>query len=205
MDEQQTPIVYVVDDDPAVCRSLGLLIKGVGLDVCTYNTAEDFLAGFDRDRPGCLVVDVRMPGMSGLDLQHQLNEEGINLPAIVITGHGDIPMAVDAMKAGVVDFVEKPFRDQLLLDNVQKALQLGAQSRNRQAISTDIETKASHLTPREEEVMNLLIDGRSSKTIAYELGISQKTVDFHRAHILEKMEVDSVVELVLLTRQPQPV
>jgi len=204
MNEQQIPIVYVVDDDQAVCQSLGLLIKGVGLDVCTYNSAEDFLANYDPDRQGCLVVDVRMPGMSGLELQNQLNEQGINLPTIVITAHGDIPMAVDAMRAGVVDFVEKPFRDQFLLDNIQKALQLSAQSRSHQAITAEIETKTSHLTPREEEIMNLLVDGRSGKTIAYELGISQKTVDFHRAHILEKMGVDSVVELILLTHQPQP-
>ncbi|MHC4741911.1 MAG: response regulator transcription factor [Planctomycetota bacterium] len=204
MDEQQTPVVYVVDDDEAVCQSLGLLIEGVGLEVRTYHTAEDFLAGYNPDRPGCLVVDVRMPGMSGLDLQRQLKERGINLPSIVVTGHGDIPMAVEAMKAGVVDFVEKPFRDQILLDDIQKALQLDAQARNQNAIKDDIESKASQLTPREAEIMNLLVDGRSSKTIAYELGISQKTVDFHRAHILKKMGVDSVVELVLLTHQPQP-
>lgn len=201
--DNETPIVYVVDDDQAVCRSLGLLIQGVGLEVQTFNTAEDFLASYDPIRPGCLVVDVRMPGMSGLDLQRKLVEEGINLPSIVITGHGDIPMAVDAMKNGMVDFVEKPFRDQLLLDDVQKALQIDAIARSREAMKSDIETKTSHLTPREEEIMNLLVGGSSSKTIAYELGISQKTVDFHRAHILEKMSVDSVVELVLLTRQPQ--
>lgn len=201
--DNETPIVYVVDDDQAVCRSLGLLIQGVGLEVQTFNTAEDFLASYDPIRPGCLVVDVRMPGMSGLDLQRKLVEEGINLPSIVITGHGDIPMAVDAMKNGMVDFVEKPFRDQLLLDDVQKALQIDAIARSREAMKSDIETKTSHLTPREEEIMNLLVGGNSSKTIAYELGISQKTVDFHRAHILEKMSVDSVVELVLLTRQPQ--
>jgi two-component system response regulator FixJ len=204
MDEQQTPIVYVVDNDQPVCRALGLLIKGVGLDVCTYNSAEDFLAGYDPDRQSCLVVDVRMPGMSGLDLQNQLNEQGINLPTIVVTEHGDIPMAVDAIKAGVVDFMEKPFRSQLLLDNIHKALQLSAQSRSRQAVAADIKTKTSHLTPREKEIMNFLVDGRPSKTIAYELGISRKTVDFHRTHILEKMGVNSVVKLVLLTRQPQP-
>lgn len=205
MDEQQKPVVYVVDDNEAVCRSIGILIRGVGLDVCTYNNAEDFLAGYDGNRPGCLVVDVRMPGMSGLDLQLQLKKEGISLPSIVITGHGDIPMAVEAMKAGVVDFIEKPFRDQLLLDDIQKALQLDSESRSRRAIEKDIATKASQLTPREDEIMHFLVDGKSSKTIAYELGISQKTVDFHRAHILEKMGVDSVVELILLTRQPQPI
>lgn len=199
-----TPIVYIVDDDQAVCHSLSLLVQGVGLDVRTFNSAEDFLTGYDSTRPGCLVVDVRMPGMSGLDLQHKLADQGINLPSIVITGHGDIPMAVDAMKSGVVDFVEKPFRDQLLLDDVQKALQLDAQIRTQTARRSKVDTKAANLTPREEEIMALLANGRSSKTIAYELGISQKTVDFHRAHILEKMGVDSVVELVLLTKQLQP-
>jgi two-component system response regulator FixJ len=184
---------------------LGLLIRDAGLNVQTFNTAEDFFAGYDSARPGCLVVDVRMPGMSGLDLQRKLADQGINLPAIVITGHGDIPMAVDAMKSGVVDFVEKPFRDQLLLDDVQKALQLDAQIRSHTARQSEIDTKTSNLTPREEEIMTLLANGISSKTIGYELSISQKTVDFHRAHILEKMGVKSVVELVLLTQELQPV
>ena len=201
--DNETPVVYIVDDDQAVCRSLGLLIQGVGLDVQTFNTAEDFLECYDSTRPGCLVVDVRMPGISGLDLQRKLVEQGIYLPSIVITAHGDIPMAVDAMKSGTVDFVEKPFRDQLLLDDVQKALQLDAIARSHKAKNADIEAKTSHLTPREEEVMNLLVNGNSSKTIAYELGISQKTVDFHRAHIFEKMGVNSIVKLVLLAQQAQ--
>jgi len=199
----ETPIVYIVDDDEAVCRSLGLLVQDVGLDVRTFNSAEDFLAAYDSTQPGCLVVDVRMPGMSGIELQHKLIEQGISPPCIVITGHGDIPMAVDAMKAGAVDFIEKPFRHQVLLDNIQRALQIDVQTRSRRARKIDIGTKTSSLTPREEEVMSLLASGRSSKTIGCELGISQKTVDFHRAHILEKMRVDSVVELVLLTQEPQ--
>lgn len=201
--DDETPIVYIVDDDEAVCRSLGLLIQDVGIDVQTFNTAEDFLAAYDSTQPGCLVVDVRMPGMSGIELQHKLVEQGISLPCIVITGHGDIPMAVDAMRAGVVDFVEKPFRHQHLLDDVQKALQIDARTRSRRIREIDVETKTSSLTPREQEVMSMLANGKSSKTIAYELGISQKTADFHRAHVLEKMGVDSVVELVLLTREPQ--
>jgi len=201
--DDETPIVYIVDDDEAVCRSLGLLIQDVDLDVQMFNAAEDFLAAYDSNHPGCLVVDVRMPGMSGIELQHKLSEQGISLPCIVITGHGDIPMAVDAMKTGAVDFVEKPFKDQRLLDDVQKALQIDARIRSRRTRKIDVETKTSSLTPREEEMMSLLADGRSSKTISYELGISQKTVDFHRANILQKMGVNSVVELVLLTREPQ--
>ena len=202
MDDER-PIVYIVDDDEAVCRSLGLLIQDVGLDARIFNTAEDFLAAYDSTQPGCLVVDVRMPGMSGIELQHKLIEQGISLPCIVITGHGDIPMAVEAMKAGVIDFIEKPFRHQHLLDDVQKALQIDAQTRSRRIRRIDIDTKTSSLTPREKEIMSMLANGMSSKAIAYELGISQKTADFHRANILQKMEVDSVVELVLLTREPQ--
>lgn len=199
------PTVYVVDDDEAICRSLTLLIQGIGLNVQTFTNAQDFLTTYDPDTPGCLVTDVRMPGMSGLELQAKLAERGTVLPAIVITGHGDIPMAVDAMKAGIVDFVEKPFRDQVLLDDIQKALELDAQTRRRRTQKTDIQGKTALLTPREEQIMDLLIEGKSSKTIAFELGISQKTVDFHRSHILEKMGVDSVVELVLLTREVQSV
>ncbi|MBN2137520.1 MAG: response regulator transcription factor [Sedimentisphaerales bacterium] len=202
--DNTTPTVYVVDDDQAVCHSLSLLIQGVGLHVQTFNTAEDFLAAYDPDRSGCLIIDVRMPGMSGLELQHRLLDQGIGLPSIVITGHGDIPMAVDAMRTGVVDFIEKPFRDQVLLDDVQKALQLDVKNRKRRAQTTDIKARTSLLTPREEEIMNMLVSGISSKAIAYELDISQKTVDFHRAHILEKMHVDSVVELVLLNQELQP-
>lgn len=198
------PIVYVVDDDHGICRSLSLLIEGVGLDVQTYATAEDFLDAYDPDRHACLVVDVRMPGMSGLELQSRLASQHINLPVIVVTGHGDIPMAVDAMKAGIVDFVEKPFRDQMLLDDIQEALELNTQTRRMQDQKATIETKTALLTPREEEIMSLLVNGLSSKTIGFELGISQKTVDFHRAHILEKMGVDSVVELVILTQELQP-
>ena len=199
----ETPTVCIVDDDEAVCQSLELLIRDVGLNVQTFSTAEEFLGAHDFTKPGCMVVDVRMPGMSGIELYHELAEQGISLPCIVITGHGDIPMAVGAMKAGVVDFVAKPFRDQDLLDSIQKALQIDAQTRRRKAVKSDIEARKSALTPREREIMNLLANGRPGKTIAYELGISQKTVDFHRAHILSKMGVDSVVELILLTRQPQ--
>ncbi len=190
------PTVFVVDDDEAVCRSLRLLIETVGLKVQTYGSAQDFLDGYDPAQVGCLVLDVRMPGMSGLELQSKLTAEGINIPVIMVTGHGDVPLAVQAIKAGAMDFIEKPFRDQILLDNIQKAIGLEAQTWCEQAEQASIEEKLASLTPREYEIMDLLILGRSNKAIAYELGISQKTVDFHRAHILEKMGVDSVVELV---------
>ena len=195
------PIVFVVDDDEAVCRSLSLLIETVGLKVQTYGSAQDFLDAYDPAQSGCLVLDVRMPGMSGLELQSKLIAESLNIPVIIITGHSDVLLAVQAIKAGAVDLIEKPFRDQDLLDNVQKAIEIDAEVRRRQTKRADIETKMALLTPRELEIIELLVIGKSSKIIGYELGISQKTVDYHRVHILEKMGVDSVVELALLAQK----
>jgi len=197
------PTVHIVDDDEAICQSLSFLIEDVGLHTQTYGTARDFLEAYDPAQSGCLVVDVRMPGMGGLELLWKLSEQGTNLPAVVITGHGDVPMAVDAMKCGAVDFIEKPFRDQDLLDAVQKAVEMDARVRCQRERKVEIEAKASLLTARQQEIMNLLAKGKNSKAVAYELGINQKTVDFHRANILEKMETDSVVELALLTHEAQ--
>jgi len=190
-----------VDDDEAVCRSLSLLIETVGLKVQTYGSAQDFLDAYDPAQSGCLVLDVRMPGMSGLELQSKLIAESLNIPVIIITGHSDVLLAVQAIKVGAVDLIEKPFRDQDLLDNVQKAIEIDAEVRRRQTKRADIETKMALLTPRELEIIELLVIGKSSKIIGYELGISQKTVDYHRVHILEKMGVDSVVELALLAQK----
>ena len=195
------PIVFVVDDDDAVRDSLSMLIEAVGLKVRTYGNAQDFLDAYDPGQGGCLVLDVRMPGMSGLELQSKLVAKGITIPVIIITGHGDVYMAVEAMKAGVIDFVEKPFRDQVLLDSIPRAIEIDAQNRRRQTERADIETKLSLLTSRERQIMELLVIGKSNKMIAYELGISQKTVDFHRVHLMEKMRVDSVVELVHLVQK----
>lgn len=197
------PTVHIVDDDEAICQSLSFLIEDIGLHTQTYGTARDFLEAYDPAQSGCLVVDVRMPGMGGLELLWKLSEQGTNLPAVVITGHGDVPMAVDAMKCGAVDFIEKPFRDQDLLDAVQKAVEMDARARCQRERKVEIEAKASLLTARQQEIMNLLAKGKNSKAVAYELGINQKTVDFHRANILEKMETDSVVELALLTHEAQ--
>jgi two-component system response regulator FixJ len=194
-----SPTVFVVDDDEAICRSLRLLIEEIGLNVETFHGAQDFLDAYDPTRLGCLVLDVRMSGMSGLDLQSELRRMGVDIPIIIITGHSDVPMAVQAMKAGVIDFIEKPFRDQVMLDSVQRALDYDAQARRERAERTNVETKLSQLTQRERQIMDLLVTGKPNKVIAYELGISQKTVDFHRAHIFEKMRVDSVVELVRFT------
>ena len=195
------PIVFIVDDDEAVQQSLTMLLGTVGLNAQAYGSAEDFLDAYDpAAQPGCLLLDVRMPppGMSGMELQARLATEPTRTQVIIITGHADVPMAVEAIKAGAVDFIEKPFRDQVLLDSIQKALELDAKARREQAEQADIEAKIARLTPREQQISDLVVLGKSSKTIAYELGISQKTVDFHRVNILEKMGVDSVVELVRL-------
>ena len=188
--------VFVIDDDPAVRESLQWLIESVGLNVKTYSTAQGFLDAFDRDRPGCLVLDVRMPGISGLDLQDQLASQQVRIPVIIITGHADVPMAVRAMKAGVVDFIEKPFSDELLLDRIRAALELDARIRVNQSHRTEVEAHFAQLTPREREVMSMVVAGKSNKQIAAELRLSQKTVEVHRAHVMQKMHAESLAELV---------
>jgi FixJ family two-component response regulator len=190
-----------VDDDEAICESLRLLIGDIGLEVRTFINARDFLDAYEPSQPGCLVLDVRMSGMSGLELQSRLQELGRDIPTIIITGHGDVPMAVEAMKAGALDFIEKPFRDQVLLDCIQKAIEVDLRSRREQRERQDVQSRIELLTQREREVMDRLIAGRTNKNIAFELGISQKTVDFHRANILDKVGVGSVVELVRLTQK----
>jgi two-component system response regulator FixJ len=199
--ETDSPVVFVVDDDEAICESLRLLIGDIGLEVRTFTSARDFVDKYDSSRPGCLVLDVRMSGMSGLELQARLRELGNHIPTIIITGHGDVPMAVEAMKAGAMDFIEKPFRDQVLLDGIQKAIDLDLRIRRQHKERQDVQARIQHLTQREREVMDRLIAGKSNKNIAFDLGISQKTVDFHRANILEKVGVASVVELVRLTQK----
>ncbi|MHC4758401.1 MAG: response regulator transcription factor [Planctomycetota bacterium] len=195
---QQQPTVFIVDDEKAMRESLRTLMETVGLNAQTYSSADEFLKDYDEKIHGCLVVDVRLPGMSGLELQAKLVQEKIELPVIIITGHGDVPMAVQAMKLGALNFIEKPFRDQVLLDNIQKAIDLDEKIRNEQNKYVQSKRKLEQLTPREKEIMNFLVTGKPNKAIAFELGISQKTVDFHRANILKKMNVDSVVELVRL-------
>ncbi len=195
------PVVFVVDDDEAICRSLCLLIEDIGLDVKTFNSAQEFLGAYTPSQPGCLVLDVRMSGMSGLELQAKLESLGYHVPTIIITGHGDVPMAVEAMKSGAFDFIEKPFRDQVLLDSIQKAVASDQQNRQAQAQSADFQSRVELLTQREREIMNLLMLGKANKVIAYELDISPKTVDFHRANILSKVGVNSVVDLVRLAHR----
>jgi len=190
------PVVYVVDDDEAMRSSLKWLIESVGLRVETFGSADEFLSCYYPGRAGCLLLDVRMPGMSGLDLQEYLTNRHIQLPVIIITGHGDVPLAVRAMKSGARDFIEKPFNDEALLDAIRHALALAAEQRSVQARQAEIATRLALLTPREHEVMEMVADGRSNKEIANTLGVSAKTVEAHRARVMEKMEARSLAELV---------
>ena len=189
-------VVYVVDDDVAVCDSLRMLLKSVGVNCETFESANEFLESFTPGRHACLVADIRMPGMSGLDLQGELNKRKVHLPLIFITGHGDVPMAVDAMKAGALDFIQKPFRDQDLLDRINQALAEDKDWRKtgeeREVIAQRIET----LTPREREVMDRVVRGEANKVIAFDLGVSQRTVEIHRARVMQKMGVRSLAQLV---------
>lgn len=195
------PVVFVVDDDAAVRESLEMLIESVGHTVQTFASAVDFLEAWTPDRTGCLVLDVRMPGMSGLELQQRLKEKEGRIPIIFITGHGDVPMAVSSMKAGAVDFIQKPFRDQELLDRIAEALDLGARAFHRRAMKEQILERAEVLTPREYEVMERVVAGDPNKAIAAELGLSERTVEVHRAHVMAKMRADSLPDLVRMVMQ----
>jgi FixJ family two-component response regulator len=190
------PLIYVVDDDAAVRDSLTLLLRAVGLTGQAFSSAAEFLQNYDPEQHGCLVADIRMPGMSGLDLQDELNRLGAHIPLIFITGHGDVPMAVDAMKSGALDFIEKPFRDQDLLDRVNQALSWDKERRTRNLETLAIRERLAALTPRETEVMERVVQGQANKVIAMDLGVSQRTIEIHRARVMEKMEVRSVAKLV---------
>jgi len=189
-------LVFVIDDDAAMRRSLENLIRSVGLRVEAFASAQDFLSIKREDVPGCLVLDVRLPGLSGLDLQKRMTEADIEIPIIFITGHGDIPMSVQAMKAGAVEFLSKPFRDQELLDAIQQALERDLKSREQRAEVEVLSSRFDLLTPREREVMPLLVAGLLNKQIAAELGASETTVKIHKHHVMEKMRAGSLAELV---------
>jgi FixJ family two-component response regulator len=190
------PAVFVVDDDRAMRDSLRWLLESVGLSVRTYATAAEFLGDYDATQPGCLVLDVRMPGMSGLDLQAELARRGAGLPTIVVTGHAEVPMAVRAVKAGAIDFIEKPFSDQLLLDRVRQALEIDRQDREVRRRREEARRRLESLTAREREVLALVVAGKANKEVAASLGLSTKTVEVHRAHVMSKMEVESLAELI---------
>ena len=192
------PIVYVIDDDDGMRRALSMLLSTVGYKTLVFASPGDFLAHFDPDTHGCLVLDIRMPGMSGLELQQHLNRTGSMLPVIFITGHGDVPMAVQAMKEGAFEFIQKPFRDQDLLDRINHALQQDAESRNNLARRADVVRRLETLTPRERQVMDMVVDGSANKVIAIDLNLSERTVEIHRAKVMEKMGARSVAHLVKL-------
>lgn len=191
-------IVYIVDDDRGVRDSLSLLLKSVGLENETYESAADFLAAYRPDRVSCLVADIRMPGISGLELQRELKERHIAIPIIFITGHGDVPMAVGAMKDGAMDFLTKPFRDQELLDRVNAALSRAEADFKGQQQELEVRARYESLTPREAEVMQMVVEGCANKVIAMDLGVSQRTVELHRARVMQKMAARSLAELVRL-------
>ncbi len=193
---EQESTVFVVDDDDAVRNSMRWLVESIGLPVETYASAREFLETHDPNRPGCLVLDVRMPGMSGLDLQERLHENGIVIPIIVVTGHGDVPTAVRAIKAGAVEFIEKPVNDQLLLDTIQRCIEKDAEYRQESATRSVIATSYISLTPREREVMAQVVAGEPNKVIARNLDLSAKTIEAHRAAVMRKMEADSLANLV---------
>ncbi|MFP6664685.1 MAG: response regulator transcription factor [Deltaproteobacteria bacterium] len=190
------PTVFVVDDDAAMRDSLRWLLESVDFVVKAFESARDFLKAYDGHRPSCLILDVRMPGMSGLDLQDELARRGIKVPMIMISAHGDVPVAVRALKSGAIDFIEKPFSDQLLLDRVRQALQTDARASLEGKVNEDIVARVRELTPREKEVMDLVVTGRRNKAVAAQLGLSQKTVEIHRARVMAKMKASSLAELV---------
>jgi FixJ family two-component response regulator len=194
-------IVFVVDDDPSVRSALKRLIKSVGLKVTTFTSAQEFLDHDHSDIPSCLVLDIRMPGLSGLELQDQMAAAGLNMPIIFITGHGNIPTSVRAMKAGAVDFLEKPFDDQALLDAIHQAIEKDKKAKREQTEIREIKQRVASLTTREYEVFSLVITGMLNKQIAFELGTSEKTIKVHRARVMQKMHAESLADLVRLAEK----
>ncbi|MCZ6690071.1 MAG: response regulator transcription factor [Planctomycetota bacterium] len=190
--------VFVVDDDPSVCRALSRLIRSVGLNVKTFTSARKFLDSCPLEVPGCLVLDVRMPGMSGLEIQDWLDEAGIRIPIIFITGHGNIAMSVKAIKGGAIDFLEKPFDDQALVDGVHRAIALDTDARRDQAEVDEIRQRVQRLTPRELEVLSFVVTGMLNKQIGMTLGTSEKTIKVHRSRVMQKMRAGSLAELIRL-------
>ena len=194
--QERSPSVFIVDDDDAVRSSLRLLIKSVGLIPTALGSAREFLEKYDPTQPGCLVLDVRMPEMSGLELQEQLNRQGAVIPVIFITGHGDVAMAVEALQAGAFDFLQKPFRDQDLIDRIQRALEKDRANRTVLNERSLIRERLESLTPRVREVLEMVSSGKPNKIMAADLGVSQRTVEIHRARVMEKMGASSLAQLV---------
>ncbi len=188
--------IFVIDDDDGMRRALGTLLSTVGYKTALFALPSEFLARFKGDAPGCLILDIRMPEMSGLEVQQHLNRAGAMLPVIFITGHGDVPMAVQAMKEGAFQFIQKPFRDQELLDHINHALQFDRDNRKDLALRAEVQSRVETLTPREKQVMDLVVEGEANKVMAIDLGLSERTVEIHRAKVMEKMGARSVAHLV---------
>ena len=198
MSEKNT-IIFIVDDDEAIRDSLAVLLKTVDLNTATFSSGDEFLEAYDPGWEGCILLDIRMPGTSGMEVQKRLAESGCSIPIIFITGHGDIPMAVEAMHIGAFDFIQKPFRDQDLLDRIDQALTTSDEQEQQSARKKKAQNQFQTLTPREQEVMQFVVHGSANKVIAMDLGVSQRTVEIHRARVMEKMQARSLAELVRMS------